>query len=142
MFDKYMNDDPDEDDFLPPDMERVEYILGLTVDLYSIQATVPLTLEQQRALMLASTHMKVLMAQAISGWTLYSEESKYGDRLSILATELYNYIVINQPEKIDSFQDIGVLQEHLSFRNDGPTKAIITDFFNPDAEEIQHDEDM
>lgn len=136
-----MNDDPKEEDFVPPDMEKVEYILGLTVDLYTIQATVELTLEQQRALLLASTHMKILLAQAISGWTLYNEESRYADRLNDLAAELYNHIVMNQPELIDSFPDIDVLQEHKNFRMHGPTRGVITDFFNPDAEEIQPDED-
>lgn len=133
MFDEFMNDDPKEEDFLPPDMERVEYVLGLTVDLYSIQSSASLTIDQQRALLLASTNLKVLLAQAISGWTLYNEESKYSDRLRSLAIEMYNYIVLNNPEMIDSFSDIGAIQQHENFRKEGPTTGVISEFFNPDA---------
>lgn len=130
MFDQFMNDDPSEDDFLPPDVERVDYVLGLTVDLYTVLSTAELSIEQQRAIVLASTNLKILLAQAISGWTLYNEEAKYADRLRDLSGELYNHIVMNQPEMIDSFKDIDVMNEHRKYRFDGPKEGVITNFFN------------
>jgi hypothetical protein len=139
MFDEYMNDDPKEEDFMPPDMDKVDHVLGITVDLYTVLSSAELNMEQQGTLIRASTNLKILLAQAISGWTLYNEESKYGDRLRGLASELYNYIVINQPEMIDSFKDIDVINEYQKYCAEGAQAAMIQDFFDPNKKDTDSD---
>lgn len=106
-------------EFRPPDDSMIEFILGTSLALASISKNDALTDDESAVLERASHSMKVMLAMAVGGHFLFTNEAKHADALAELAGKLYDHLVLSGVPDASEF-DIDALHAFMAYREEGP----------------------
>lgn len=113
MDDMFMNE------FRPPDDSMVEFILNTSTALGSISKKETLNTDDTLVLERAAHSIKVMLAMAVGGHFLFTNEAKHSDALAELASRLYDHLILSGVQGADDF-DIDALKKFQSYREEGP----------------------
>lgn len=104
-------------EFRPPDEPMIEFILRMSVSLNAIARKESLDSEDAEVMERASHSIKVMLAMAVGGHFLFTNESKHSDALAELAGRLYDHLVLSG---MDEGIDIQALRDFQAYREEGP----------------------
>lgn len=113
MDDMFMNE------FRPPDDSMVEFILNTSTALTAISKKETLNTDDTLVLERAAHSIKVMLAMAVGGHFLFTNEAKHSDALAELASRLYDHLILSGVQGADDF-DIEALKQFQSYREEGP----------------------
>ena len=102
-------------EFRPPDEDMVEYILATSTLLSKISKYENMSEEDAQVISTASRSLLVLMAMAVSGFSLFSTETDHTQSLADLSQALYDRLVFTNPSLMSEI-DISPITEWQDYR--------------------------
>lgn len=102
-------------EFRPPDEDMVEYILATSTLLSKISKYENMSEEDAQVISTASRSLLVLMAMAVSGFSLFSTETDHAQSLADLSQALYDRLVFTDPSLMSEI-DISPITEWQDYR--------------------------
>ena len=102
-------------EFRPPDEDMVEYILATSTLLSKISKYENMSEEDAQVISTASRSLLVLMAMAVSGFSLFSTETDHTQSLADLSQALYDRLVFTDPSLMSEI-DISPITEWQDYR--------------------------
>jgi hypothetical protein len=102
-------------EFRPPDEDMVEFILATSTLLSKISKYENMSEEDARVISAASRSLLVLMAMAVSGFSLFSTETDHAQSLADLSQALYDRLVFTDPSLMSEI-DISPITEWQDYR--------------------------
>ena len=102
-------------EFRPPDEDMVEFILATSTLLSKISKYENMSEEDAQVISAASRSLLVLMAMAVSGFSLLSTETDHAQSLADLSQALYDRLVFTDPSLMSEI-DISPITEWQDYR--------------------------
>jgi hypothetical protein len=102
-------------EFRPPDEDMVEFILATSTLLSKISKYENMSEEDAQVISAASRSLLVLMAMAVSGFSLFSTETDHAQSLADLSQALYDRLVFTDPSLMSEI-DISPITEWQDYR--------------------------
>lgn len=106
-------------EFRPPDDSMIEFILATSLALGFISQRDDINADDALVLERAAHSIKVMLAMAVGGHFLFTNEAKHADALADLASRLYDHLVLSGVEGASDF-DIEALRAFQAYREEGP----------------------
>ena len=105
-------------EFRPPDSKMIDYMLELSGDIEKLSNLDELNHSQKATLEVASRSIKLLLAMAISGHTLFIAEGRRLDAMADLARTLHDILLLTEPSALDSVANLDVLRDYSQWEDD------------------------
>lgn len=102
-------------EFRPPDEDMVEFILATSTLLSKISKYENMSEEDAQVISAASRSLLVLMAMAVSGFSLFSTETDHAQSLADLSQALYDRLVFTDPSLMSEI-NISPITEWQDYR--------------------------
>ena len=113
-----MSDDNElRSEFRPPDEQMVDYMIGLSEELSKMATTIDMPNSSREVLEVASRSIKLLLAMAISGHTLFIGEGRRTDEIADVARSLYDILFLIEPSALDSVANLDVLRRYSEWES-------------------------
>lgn len=125
-----MSDTPENlfnTEFRPPDQEMIDYILVTSTLLSKISKYDNISEEDAQVMSTASRSLLVLMAMAVSGFSLFSAETEHAQSLADLSQSLYDRLVFTDPSLISEI-DISAVTAWQDYRKELSDEAKLQGF--------------
>lgn len=101
-----------QSEFRPPDIQMVDFMMGLANEVDAIFGIEGLTTTQKDTLEAASRSIKILLAMAISGHQLFMAEGKRLDDIADVARTLYDMLFLIEPSALENVRNLHLLTEY------------------------------